>query len=52
MKIAIIGSRTITVNNLESYLPNNITTIITGVAVGVDTSARNYARANGIRLVE
>lgn len=52
MKIAIIGSRGLTVNNLEKYLPQEVTEIVSGGARGVDTSARAYADKNGIKLKE
>ena len=32
MKIAIVGSRSITVNNLGDYLPENTTEIVSGGA--------------------
>ena len=35
MKIAIVGSRSITVNNLGDYLPENTTEIVSGGAIGV-----------------
>ena len=34
MKIAIVGSRSITVNNLGDYLPENTTEIVSGGAIG------------------
>lgn len=43
MKIAIVGSRNINVDNIEKYLPENITEIISGGAKGVDTCAKKYA---------
>lgn len=46
MKIAIVGSRSITVNNLGDYLPENTTEIVSGGAIGVDRSARNYAKTH------
>lgn len=52
MKVAIIGSRNITVNNLQKYLPSDITEIVSGGARGIDACARNYAHAHGIKLVE
>lgn len=52
MKIAIVGSRSITVNNLGDYLPENTTEIVSGGAIGVDRSARNYARTHNIKLKE
>ena len=52
MKIAVIGSRGLTVNDLAQYLPEAVTEIVSGGARGVDACAREYARANGIRLTE
>lgn len=52
MKIAIIGSRGLHVQDLGMYLPNDVTEIVSGGAKGVDTSAREYARANNIKLTE
>ena len=52
MKLAIIGSRNLTVSDLSPYLPENVTEIVTGGAKGIDTCARLYAEANGIRLTE
>jgi len=51
MKIAIIGSRSITVENLERYLLD-CDEIVSGGAKGVDTSAAQYAIKNGIKLTE
>ncbi len=45
MKIAIVGSRNLKVNNLRKYLPKNVTEIVSGGARGVDTSAKEYADA-------
>lgn len=52
MKIAIVGSRSVTVNNLGDYLPENTTEIVSGGAIGVDRSARNYAKTHNIKLKE
>lgn len=52
MKIAIIGSRDLTVSDLGCYLPKNTTEIVSGGARGIDTCAREYAQANGIKLTE
>ena len=52
MKIAIVGSRSITVNNLDDYLPENTTEIVSGGAIGVDRSAKNYAKTHNIKLKE
>lgn len=52
MRVAVIGSRKLKVNNLESYLPENTSEIISGGACGVDTSAKEYALAHEIKLTE
>lgn len=50
MKIAIIGSRSINIENLEEYLPNNVTEIVSGGARGVDKSAEKFAKQNKLKL--
>ena len=50
MKVAIIGSRNLTVSNFGEYLPDNLTEIVTGGAKGIDACAENYAKQNGIKL--
>lgn len=52
MKVAVVGSRGLTVENLGKYLPENTTEIISGGARGVDTSAKEYALQNGLKLTE
>lgn len=52
MKIAVIGSRNLTVDNLENYLPENVTEIVSGGAKGIDKCARSYAAENNIKLTE
>ncbi len=52
MKLAVIGSRGITELDLEKYISNEVTRIITGGARGVDTCAARYAQARGIPLTE
>ena len=52
MKVAIIGSRNLWVNDLENYVPKDVTEIISGGAKGVDSCARAYARKNGLKLTE
>lgn len=52
MKLAIVGSRNLTVNNLEEYLPEGVTEIVSGGARGIDACARAYALARGIPLTE
>ena len=52
MKVAVVGSRNLSVRDLGDYLPSGTTEIISGGARGVDTSAREYANAHGIPLTE
>ena len=52
MKVAVIGSRNLKVDDLGKYLPEGVTEIVSGGARGVDTCAREYALANGIKLTE
>lgn len=52
MRVSVIGSRGITVSDLGGFLPENNTEIILGGAKGVDTSAKEYALSNGIKLTE
>lgn len=44
MKVAVIGSRNLTVNNLEKYLPQDVTEIVSGGERGIDTCAKIYAK--------
>lgn len=52
MRVAVIGSRGITVSDLGRFLPANTTEIISGGAKGIDTSAKEYALTHGIKLTE
>ena len=52
MKVAVIGSRGLSVPNIGEYLPEDTTEIVSGGAKGVDASAREYALSRGIRLTE
>lgn len=52
MKIAVIGSRNLIINNLGDYLPINVTEIISGGAKGIDSCAKKYALEKGIKLTE
>ena len=52
MKVAVIGSRGLLVDDLEQYLPDDTTEIISGGAKGVDASAREYALRHGLKLTE
>lgn len=52
MKTAIIGSRTLTVDDLGEYIPEGTTEIVSGGAKGIDSAAREYAQNNGLLLTE
>lgn len=52
MKVAVVGSRSITRLELENYLPDGTDEIVSGGAKGVDTCARMYAISHGIKLTE
>ena len=52
MKIAIIGSRTLKIDDFEKYIPEGAEEIVSGGAKGVDLCAREYATKRGIKLVE
>ena len=52
MKVAVIGSRGLTLDNLGQYLPETCTEIVSGGARGIDTGAKFYAKAHGIPLKE
>ena len=52
MKAAVIGSRGLSVDDLEKYLPAEIDEIVTGGAKGIDASAAMYARTHSIELTE
>ena len=52
MKIAVIGSRNLTVDDLEKYLPKDTTEIVSGGANGIDNCARNYALSHDLKLTE
>ena len=52
MRLAIVGSRDISFVELEKYLPDGITEIVSGGARGIDCIAANYAKEHGILLTE
>ncbi len=52
MKVAIVGSRTLFIDDLAKYLPNGVTEIVSGGAKGIDTCAKEYARRHNIKLTE
>ena len=52
MKVAVIGSRGLTVDNLGDYLPEGTDEIVSGGAKGIDTCAAEFAHDNNIKLTE
>lgn len=52
MKVAVIGSRSLIINNLEDYLPKETIEIVSGCAKGIDTVANEYAKEHQIKLAE
>lgn len=52
MKVAVVGSRGLKVDNLEKYLPEDTDEIVSGGAKGIDTCAKNHALKNNIKLTE
>ena len=52
MRVAVIGSRNLTVKDLGVYLPEDVTEIVSGGAKGIDSCAREYALTHGIKLTE
>lgn len=52
MKVAIIGSRNLMIEDLGEYIPSECTEIISGGAKGIDSCAAEYARENNYILTE
>ena len=52
MKVGVIGSRGLTINDLGKYLPKDTTEIVSGGAKGIDTCARDYALSHDLKLTE
>ena len=52
MKVAVIGSRNANISNLETYLSENCTEIVSGGAIGIDRCAAAFAKAHGLTLTE
>ena len=50
MKVAIIGSRKLFVDDLKEYLPADTTEIVSGGAAGIDACAEKFAKENGIPI--
>lgn len=52
MKVAVIGSRGLTVSNLEKYLPEGTVEIVSGGARGIDSCAKAFALRNNLEYTE
>ncbi len=52
MKAAVIGSRNLYVDDLEKYVPDDVTEMVSGGAKGIDTCAKKYALTHHIKLTE
>ena len=50
MKTAVIGSRNLTVEHMETYLPLETDEIVSGGAKGIDQCAKRYAEQHKIKL--
>ncbi len=51
MRIAVVGSRNITVENIGEYI-SECDELVSGGAKGIDSCVSEYARKNGIKLTE
>lgn len=49
MKLAVIGSRNISADNMETYFPPGVTEIVSGGATGIDAQAEEYAKQANIK---
>lgn len=52
MKLAIIGTRTLVIEDLKKHIPKGVTEIVSGGARGVDRQAADFAKTHGIKLTE
>lgn len=52
MKLAIIGSRNLQINNIEQYITDAVTEIVSGGAKGIDSCAAEFALSKGIAFKE
>ena len=49
MKVAVVGSRSISKADISRYIPPDTDLIISGGAIGVDKLAEEYADKKGIK---
>ena len=52
MKVAVIGSRGLSVEDFSPYLPPDTTELVSGGAKGIDQCVARYAQAHQIPLTE
>ena len=52
MKVAVVGSRSLEILNLEKYMPSETLEIVSGGAKGIDFCAKKYALKNNINFKE
>lgn len=52
MKVAIVGSRNLCIEEIGIYLPKGTTEIVSGGAKGIDQSAKKYAEQKGLCYTE
>lgn len=52
MKVAVVGSRTITHITIGEYMPDDVTEIVSGGAKGIDTLAKEYAKKRNLLYTE
>ncbi len=52
MIVAVVGSRSLIVKDMQKYLPDDVTEIVSGGASGIDACAKEFAEKHNIRLTE
>ena len=52
MKLAIVGSRSLTNVVIDEYVSDEVKEIVSGGALGVDSCAAEYAKHKGLLLTE
>lgn len=52
MKVAVVGSRDIVIENIGDYIPSECSEIVSGGAKGIDTCAKEYASNREIEYIE
>jgi len=52
MRLAVVGSRSLSRVDITGYIPDNVTEIVSGGALGIDACAKDYAEGHGMMLTE